>query len=38
MQFVKQHKIPVIVAACVIVLGLILFFALSGSSPAASAR
>ncbi len=34
MQFVKQHKIPVIAAACVIVLGLILFFVLRGAGSA----
>ncbi len=34
MQFVKQHKIPVIIAACVIVLGLILFFVLHGAGSA----
>ena len=35
MQFVKQHKIPVIIAAGVIVLGLILFFVLRGSGSSA---
>ena len=34
MQFIKQHKIPVIIAACVIVLGLILFFVLRGAGSA----